>query len=196
MVNPFTGRRSRRSQVAGFALLLVAAMLLSALTVLGLRWASTSSASKASGPKLGFTRLDQPAPAFSLPSLHGGGTVTLASMAGRPIVLNFWATTCHICTKETPALASVARTVHGKIAFLGIDTADSRGPAIKFADRYDVPYPMAFDPTAKVGAAYRVIGLPITFFLSPSGKKILGENIGALTAARLRTILLDLYRIP
>jgi hypothetical protein len=40
-----------------------------------------------------------------------------------------------------------------------------------------------------------VPGLPVTFFLSPSGKTVLGENVGALTAARLRRILHQLYRV-
>ena len=176
------------------ALIAAAAVVLSTATVLGLRWAAAPHKAAAStGDGLGFTRLDRPAPSLHLPPLRGHGDITLAGLAGRPIVMNFWASTCHVCTKETPALASVARQLHGKVRFLGVDSADSRGPAAAFVSRYQVPYPIAFDPTASAAARYGVPALPVTFFLSPSGTTILGENVGALTPASLRAILHKLY---
>ena len=82
-----------------------------------------------------------------------------------------------------------------KVAFLGIDTADQRGSARAFIARYNVRYPIAFDPDASAAGRYGVPGLPVTFFLSPSGKTILGENVGALTPGQLRTILHRLYGV-
>ena len=128
-----------------------------------------------------------------LPSLRGPGTVSIAKLAGQPIVLNFWASTCEVCKSETPALASVARTLGGKITFVGIDSVDRHGPATAFITKYHVPYPIGFDPQGTAATEYGVVALPVTFFLSPSGKTIMGENIGALTRSRLRTILRELY---
>jgi thiol-disulfide isomerase/thioredoxin len=180
------------------ALVVAAAAVLSTLTVLGLRWADspkrgsvTYQSQQAQG--IGFTRLDKVAPALTLPSLAGSGTITLAKLSGKPIVLNFWASTCTVCRKETPALAAVARSLGSKVTFLGVDSVDQRGPAIRFEQKYGVPYPSVFDPQGMAAVKYNVPALPVTFFLSPSGKTILGENIGALTASGLRDILHELY---
>jgi len=177
-------------------LLIAAAAVLSTITLLAAAWAAGP---RAAAPRrqdgLGFVRLDRPARALRLPSLRGSGTIDLTRSASRPLVLNFWSSTCAPCKTETPALVSVARAMGRKVGFLGIDTADQRGSAMAFIARYQVPYPIAFDPDASAAGRYGVPGLPVTFFLSPSGKTILGENVGALTPGKLRTILHQLYGV-
>jgi cytochrome c biogenesis protein CcmG/thiol:disulfide interchange protein DsbE len=174
---------------------LAAAAVLSTLTVLGLHWAAAPKAADAANNSdgIGFFAMHRAAPAVSLPSLHGGSTISLAGLAGKPIVLNFWSSTCVICKKETPALAEVARSLGHRVTFLGVDSVDRQEPAQAFEQKYDVPYPSMFDPKGIAAIRYGVMALPVTFFLSPSGKTILGENVGALSAGRLRTILHKLY---
>jgi cytochrome c biogenesis protein CcmG, thiol:disulfide interchange protein DsbE len=194
--NPLTGQRTPRSRLTAIALVIVGAVVLSTATVLGLHWATAKQPAASSGQQaqgLGFTKLDRAAPAVRLPSLRGGGTVSLTKLAGKPIVLNFWSSTCEVCTKETPALASVARSLSDKVTFVGIDSVDRHGPAMEFITRYKVPYPIAFDPQGAAATQFGVVALPVTFFLSPSAKTIVGENIGALTRSTLRTILHSLY---
>jgi cytochrome c biogenesis protein CcmG, thiol:disulfide interchange protein DsbE len=195
MVNPLNGRASRGSRLFAIALLAVAAIVLSTATVLGLHWASSSTKlpTAGQGQGTGFVRMHRAAPAVRLPNLDGRGTVSLASLTGKPIVLNFWSSSCLICKSETPALAQVARSMRGKVTFVGVDSADVRGPASAFVARYKVPYANAFDPQATAASAYRIYVLPVTFFLSPSGRTILGENTGALTPVHLRGILHRLY---
>ena len=72
---------------------------------------------------------------------------------------------------------------------------DARAKAIAFITKYKVPYPIAFDPNGTTADSYGVPGLPVTFFLSPSGTTMIGENIGALTAPKLRSILRQLYGV-
>lgn len=188
--------RQQRGRLTGIALVVVGAVVLSTLTVLGLRWEVSRHAPhhayQATG--LGFTRLHKAAPAVALPNLDGAGTVSLTKLSGKPIVLNFWSSTCGPCKKETPALASVDRALGGQVTFVGIDSVDQHQHALTFADKYQVPYPIAFDPQGTAAIHYGVVALPVTVFLSPSGKTILGENIGALTATRLKAILHELYR--
>jgi peroxiredoxin len=195
---PPAGRQPHPLRAA--ALVIAAAAVLSALTVLGLRWATSPKTAGLSQPGmsqpgqvLGFVRLDRAAPQVSLPSLRGSGTITLTKLAGQPIVLNFWASTCTICRKETPAFADVARSAGSKITFLGVDSLDQHSQAVAFEDKYNVPYPSVFDPQGIAASKYGVVALPVTFFLSPSGQTILGENIGALTASRLKAILHEIY---
>jgi thiol-disulfide isomerase/thioredoxin len=211
MTNPRAGRRLRDRPVLAAALVIAAAAVLSAATLLAVRWvAGPHARAAASNSGLGFVRLDRPARAVNMPSLRGsgttaggasssgvisGGVISLARLAGRPIVMNFWSSTCAPCKQETPALASVARAVGGKVTFVGIDTVDSRRQALAFVTRYKVPYPVAFDPNGTVADRYGLPGLPVTFFLSPSAKTVVGENIGALTSAKLRKILRQLYGV-
>ncbi|HWF80212.1 MAG TPA: TlpA disulfide reductase family protein, partial [Streptosporangiaceae bacterium] len=170
--NRVNGRRSPRGKLAAIALVVVGAVVLSTATVLGLHWATAPSPkapAMARTQGLGFTKLDRQAPAVLLPSLLGSGTVSVARLAGKPIVLNFWASTCEVCKSETPALASVARALGDKVTFVGIDSVDRQGPATAFITKYHVPYPIGFDPDGTAAIKYGVVALPVTFFLSPSG---------------------------
>jgi cytochrome c biogenesis protein CcmG, thiol:disulfide interchange protein DsbE len=190
------GQQPPRRRIIRVALVIAAAAVLSTVTLLAVQWAAgPRAAARRNTDGLGFVRLDRPARAVALPSLAGSGTIDVTRSARKPLVLNFWSSTCGPCKKETPALVSVARAMGSKVAFLGIDTADQRGSARAFIARYKVPYPVAFDPDASAADRYGVPGLPVTFFLSPSGKTILGENVGALTPGKLRTILHRLYGV-
>ena len=92
-------------------------------------------------------------------------------------------------------MASVARSVGKNVTFVGIDTVDARAKAIAFIDKYKVPYQIAFDPDGTIADKYGVPGLPVTYFLSPSATTVIGENIGALSAPKLRSILRRLYGV-
>jgi thiol-disulfide isomerase/thioredoxin len=186
--------RGRRRAIA-VGLVFVAAAMLSTITILALHWIAAPASGQTTNPHIGFVRLHEPAHGVSLPSLRGHGTIDLARLAGKPLVMNFWASSCYPCRKETPTLAKQARAVSGKVTFVGIDTADRRAAAIAFIRRYRVPYQVAFDPHALAAGRYGVVALPVTVFLSPSAKTIVGENIGALTQAKLRTILRELYGV-
>ena len=175
---------------------LVVAAALSAVTLLAVSWAAGPHAKPTdNGSGLGFVNIDHPARPVSLPELRGRGTFDLSGLAGKPIVLNFWSSTCAPCKQETPAMASVAKSLGGKVTFVGIDTVDARAKAIAFITKYKVPYQIAFDPDGKTADKYGVPGLPVTFFLSPSATTVMGENIGALTAPKLRSILRNLYGV-
>jgi cytochrome c biogenesis protein CcmG, thiol:disulfide interchange protein DsbE len=150
-------------------------------------------ASYPNAEQMGFTREDAPAPQFQLPLLEQHGDLELSSLAGRPIVLNFWASYCGVCKQESPAIARVAATARSKVRFLGVDTEDERGAALKFISRYGITYQVVSDVGGVVAAKYGVPGLPVTVFISATGKRILGVNIGPLTATSLNSILHKLY---
>jgi cytochrome c biogenesis protein CcmG, thiol:disulfide interchange protein DsbE len=147
----------------------------------------------ANAEQIGFTREDSPAPQFQLPLLKQHGDLQLSSLAGRPIVLNFWASYCDICRQESPAIAKVAAAVGSRVRFLGVDTEDEPGAAMKFISKYGITYQVVSDVNGVVAAKYGVPGLPVTVFISATGKRILGVNLGALTAASLTSILHKLY---
>ncbi|HEY2551615.1 MAG TPA: redoxin domain-containing protein, partial [Streptosporangiaceae bacterium] len=73
------------------------------------------------GAGLGFARLNRSAPAFDLPRLEGPGILQPAQLRGKPIVLNFWSSSCTVCQQEEPAIARVARATRGQVRYLGVD---------------------------------------------------------------------------
>ena len=171
----------------------VAALVIAAALI----WSRpATSVSKSSGQlSIGYAQVNRPAPAFDLPRLKGGGIVRLSAFRGRPVVINFWSSSCGPCQKESPAIAQVARAVGDKVAFIGIDTADVRSAAIAFIRKKHVSYDVAYDPRANIAGLYHVPGLPETFFLARSGKQIVGLQLGALTEAHLNAILHQLYGV-
>ncbi len=125
------------------------------------------------------------APAFSLPALGPSGQqVSLAGYQGKPLIVNFFASWCDPCKKETPLLARFYRTEHGKVAIVGLDENDVRASALSFTRSYDVGYPVGFDPATVAASAYGVSALPQTFFLD-AGHHIVDRIFGAVTLADL-----------
>ena len=123
---------------------------------------------------------------FSLPQLgHSGATVSLASYAGRPVIVNFFASWCAPCQRETPMLARFYKSEHGQVVLLGIDANDQTAAALRFTAKAGVSYPVGFDPfPARVTTSYGVDALPQTFFLNAK-HDIVAKVMGAVTQRQL-----------
>jgi thiol-disulfide isomerase/thioredoxin len=118
------------------------------------------------GPSLGVVAAASPSPA---PALEGtdpvtGKEVSLDAYAGRPVVVNFWASWCGGCREEANALRQFA-DAHPEAVVLGVDTNDSTEDAQSFYKRYGLRHPTISDPGGSLAARYAVPGLPTTFFL-------------------------------
>jgi len=122
---------------------------------------------------------------FTLPALgQSGQQVSLSQYQGKPVIVNFWASWCEPCQKETPLLASWYKQQHGHVALLGLDENDTTANALNFAHDKGVSYPIGFDPQVTVALAYNVDGLPQTFFLNAQ-HHIVDHVLGAVTKAEL-----------
>jgi cytochrome c biogenesis protein CcmG/thiol:disulfide interchange protein DsbE len=97
----------------------------------------------------------------------------LRSLRGYPVVINRWGSWCGPCRSEMPILSRQA-TEHGKrVAFLGIDFEDGRGPAQEFLKEFPVPYPSYEDPDGKISASLQLPrGTPTTIFLDREGEVV------------------------
>jgi peroxiredoxin len=132
-------------------------------------------------------REDRPAPDISLPALQRSGRITLRSFRGRVVVLNVWASWCGPCRLEAPALQRVWTENRGRgVVVIGIDHEDTRSSATAFRDRYELTYPLAFDPGGSVVASYGALGVPTTFVIDGAGViryRLLGRvTVGVLDA--------------
>jgi thiol-disulfide isomerase/thioredoxin/anti-sigma regulatory factor (Ser/Thr protein kinase) len=135
------------------------------------------------------------APAFALPSLRDPAQlVSLAAYHGHPVIVNFFASWCGPCQRETPTLASFYRTTDGKTMIIGVDADDSASAARHFVTDERVGYPIGFESTPGVADAYGVsaAGIPETFFLNAS-HRIVKRILGDVTMAELAadTALMD-----
>jgi len=126
------------------------------------------------------------APAFSLPALgHSGRQVALSGYRGQPLIVNFFASWCEPCKKETPLLAAFFRTEKGKVALVGLDENDVAANATTFTRADGVGYPVGWDPAGTAAGAYGVSALPQTFFLN-ARHQVVDRVFGAVTLADLR----------
>jgi cytochrome c biogenesis protein CcmG/thiol:disulfide interchange protein DsbE len=118
-----------------------------------------------------------PAYPFSRSRVGAPGSVSLQSLRGKVVVLNFWQSYCPPCTREAPVVSAVAKKWHGKpVVFVGVDEQDLSGPATKFMRRFDITYPVIADDGPLIGH-YGVTGYPETFFIDKIGRVIpLPEN--------------------
>ena len=114
-----------------------------------------------------------PAPTFSMSQVVGDGKVSLASLRGKVVVVNFWASDCIPCKEEQVMLNTAARHWSAKgVVFLGIDEVDLRGPAKAYLKRYAVGYPSVYDGTGILAGKFGVTGTPETFFIDRRGRVI------------------------
>ena len=117
----------------------------------------------------GFTRVGKPAPEFTLPLLDGGELV-LSQHIGRPVVINFWASWCHPCREEAPALERAWRSYGDRgVLFVGVEIQETEQEGKTYLEEFDITYPNGLDRDGKITVEYGVIGLPVTFFVNRDG---------------------------
>ena len=126
------------------------------------------------------------APSFALPRLHGGDELSLESLRGKAVVINFWASWCDPCKKETPMLQEAwERYKDDGLVIVGIDYDDFKGDARAFAKRYGVTYPLVHDREKSTVKRYGVIGVPETLFVDREGKLVGERVVGELDEGQL-----------
>ena len=143
---------------------------------------STVQTTSGGGIPVNTDTTGEPFPFVELETLDGD-TVSLSASENRPMVVNFWFSTCEPCKREMPALATAAAENEGSIDFIGINPNDGAESARRFLDEFGVVYPNYLDDGDQTAAA-KVALMPSTFFLAPDGTVVARES-GELTADEL-----------
>jgi cytochrome c biogenesis protein CcmG/thiol:disulfide interchange protein DsbE len=117
----------------------------------------------------GLIAKDQPAPAVVGTTLDGQ-PFDLASLRGRPVILNFWGPSCVPCREEFPLFkAKLAEHAGDGLAIVGVLTFDPPSTARDFIDEFGATWPTIDDPDGAIRRAYRVAARPQTYFIDSQG---------------------------
>ena len=110
------------------------------------------------------------APDFDI-ALFDGGNFQLSNHRGKVIVINFFASWCVSCGKETAYIEKASREyAQQPVMFLGIAVDDTEKKAKEFLKKAGLTIPAGLDKTGKIKEAYGLYGMPTTFFIDKSGK--------------------------
>ncbi|MDH4060955.1 MAG: TlpA family protein disulfide reductase [Aquincola sp.] len=125
--------------------------------------------------------------AFDTPS---GGHIEMASLRGRPLLINFWATWCAPCIREMPALDRFAREFAGRGWVVFGLAADSADMVREFLLRTPVSYPIGLAGFGGIELSRRLGnqegGLPFTVLIDRSGR-VARRHVGELQPEQLRS---------
>lgn len=134
----------------------------------------------------------QPLPALTFTSLEGQ-PVALHRFAGKPTVVNLWATWCPPCMREMPVLLEAQRS-RPEVNFVFLNQGEDRTQVSNWLDRQGLPLRnVLLDPKRQAGAAFQQKGYPTTLFFNARGE-LVSTRLGELSAATLDEKLQNLSR--
>ena len=113
---------------------------------------------------------------FTLNDLDGNAVNTADVRKGKVLVLKFGATWCPPCTAQIPHLNKIAATYAGKVAVIEVDIEEPAAKVKAHAERHKITYPVLLDEDGKIGAAYRVSGIPSVIVADKDGKIVYRGN--------------------
>lgn len=113
-----------------------------------------------------------------------GGELPLASLAGKPVVLNLWATWCPPCRREMPVLGKAQRE-NPDVTFVFADQGESAEIVREYLQAQGLALDnVLLDATGRLAQQTGSPGLPTTLFFDASGK-LVDRRLGGLSAATL-----------
>ncbi len=140
-------------------------------------------------------RASGPAPDFALTDFDGR-SVTLSSLRGQVVVVNFWASWCPPCREEAAYLERTWRAYQDRgVVFIGVDWVDTEKEALAYIDEFDITYINGPDGGTRIAQSYRIQGVPETFFIDRAGQ-LRGVHIGPLYPPELDERIEELRAEP
>ena len=140
-------------------------------------------------------RSEGPAPDFRLTTFDGD-EIVLSELQGQVVVINFWASWCPPCREEAAYLEATWREYKEQgVVFIGVDYVDTDAEALAYIEEFDITYPNGPDIGTLISQAYRIQGVPETFFVAKDGT-LRGVKIGPLYPPELEERIEEMLAEP
>jgi len=153
---------------------------------------SFASAKKSKAPSTGLrgVEYDRPAPNFCL----NERSECLSDLAGKVVVIHFWATWCEPCQKELPFFSQL-RSSFGDVVILTLPWHDDLDSARNYVKVHELNLPVAGDPEGAAAKAYSIQAIPATIIVRPNGT-VGYVSVGAASWDELSTALGTVAGVP
>ena len=136
---------------------------------------------EAKGTKIGI-EIGNEAPDFQMQTLDGA-TVTLSSLEGKKVLVNFWASWCGPCLDEMPEIEEIHNEFGNDVEVLAVNmtvTGKNIEAVENFVQEHGLTFPILLDESNKTNSTYEVLSLPTSYFIDTEGV-IKHKYIGAMT---------------
>ena len=114
-------------------------------------------------------RIGAPAPDFLLTPVGGGAPIGPSALAGKVLIVDFWATWCAPCRQSFPVYQHLVEKFDGKLAVVGVSVDDAPDDIDKFRSETGVKFPLVWDQGQSVAASYKPGTMPTSFVIDRSG---------------------------
>jgi len=101
-----------------------------------------------------------------------GQVINTTDLAGKVIVINFWASWCQPCESEAAELEQAWQGYKdsGDIVFLGVDYVDTEPEALAYLAKFNITYPNGPDLRTVISQMFRIKGVPETYIIDREGR--------------------------
>lgn len=156
----------------------LAKLAIPTLFTVALAVASTACGGESQGPKSaveasaegsGHAEVGKPAPDLSIRTLNGKGTISLASLAGKTVIVDFWATWCGPCKKSFPKLEEMQRQLGDGVVIVGVSVDDDDSGVLDFAKENGATFPIGWDEGHAIASRWKVSTMPTSFIVDGAG---------------------------
>jgi len=128
------------------------------------------------------------APSFTVREFNGQ-ELSLASLRGQAVVVNFWASWCVPCRDEMPLIEQFWESEQGHgVTIVGVGVLDDETSLREFLQSFHITYPTGIDADGTTARTYALVGLPTTVFVSPGGA-VVRRWEGPLDQSKLQSFI-------
>jgi len=145
-----------------------------------------------SNPKVGVSK-GSTAPDFELKTLSGD-SMSLSSVKGKKVIINFWATWCPPCRSEMPDMQKIQDEHKDDVVVLAVNLTNSESSVdtVKsFVDELELTFPVLLDEKGEINNQYEVLSYPTSYFVDENGV-IQTKFVGALSYDQMNEFLNNL----